>query len=126
MAHKLTFTNPDVFRIAYEGFLMTAKGTTRQEHRLIDRILTGFERVSMAEADLVIPGFPPHDPASPRIRYLDTTGDGVVILEDTEYDFLKKVLDGLTGPAMLSRLIGRLQDFVDTAEKGDAKTLAGR
>lgn len=124
MAHKLVFKDPDLFRLAYEGFLGNAKGTTRQEHRLIDKILTHFESISMAEEKLVIPGFRADDPHSPKIRYLDTTQDGVVIFEDSEFDVFKKTMESLALPAMFSRLMTRLFDFLDGAEKGDAKTLA--
>jgi hypothetical protein len=113
-----------MFRIAYEGFLVTAKGTSRQEHRLNTTILDRLESIALAEPDLVIPGFNPADPASPKIHYLDTARDGVVIFEDAEFEYFRQTLEKIQGPAMLSRLISSLFDFVDGAEKGDAKTLA--
>lgn len=124
MAHKLTFKDPDLFRFAFEGFYALAKGTNRNENRLIEKILQHFESISMEEPELTIPGFDPKDKFSPKIRYLDTTRDGVVIFEDAEFEFFKRTLESIAAPAVLARTVNRLYDFVDAAQKGDAKTLA--
>lgn len=111
MARKLVFTDDKLFQNTYEGFLVTAKGNNPKEHRLIDKILTRFEEISM------------EDPESKQ-RVLDTTRDRTMVLEDAEYEFMKTNIQNLAGPASLSRVILRVQDLIDKAEAGDAKQLA--
>lgn len=119
---KLAFPNDVLFQSAHEGFLAAARGTTRDEHRLIDKILTKLEDASMA-GDTVVPGYDPSSEAAPRRRFLDTTRASV-ILEDTEYNFFKKQIDSLQGPALMSRAITKLQDFVDAAPAVDVKAVS--
>lgn len=125
MARKLAFPDDKLFQMAYEGFLVTARGTKREEHKSIDRIITAFESISM-EGDTVVPGFDPKEVLSPKRRYLDTTRDGIVILEEADYAYFKSQLDNLACPAFMSRTAARLHDFIDAAESGDPKTLAVR
>jgi hypothetical protein len=125
MAYKVVFSanDGDVFRMMYEGFLATARGTNRQENRMNEKILLLLESISMTDDKEVIRGFDPTDPTSPKRRYLDTTRDGILIFEDSEFEHFKKQIDAVQCPAIFAKVINRVYDLIDSAEKGDAKTL---
>jgi hypothetical protein len=125
MAYQLVFRDSGIYRMAYEGFLITAKAEKPNEHRLVDKILTQLESLSMEDpSGAVVPGFDPKDPVAPKRRELDTTRDGILILEDAEFAFLKRSLENISCNAVMSRQVTKLFDFLDSAERGDAKTLA--
>lgn len=125
MARKIVFRVADtmLFRLAYEGFLATARGTTRQEHKLIDKIIAHLEGISEEEAAL-IPGFDSTDPATPHRRHLDDRMDGTLIFEDAEFEYFQRSIDQVVCAAAMSRHLTKLHDLIDAAERGDAKTLA--
>jgi hypothetical protein len=125
MACRLVFNDPGIYRMMYEGFLVTAKAEKPNEHRLVDKILTQLESIGMEDpSGAVVPGFDPKDPVSPRRRDLVRTHDGILILEDAEFAFLKRSLENISCNAVMSRQVTRLFDFLDSAERGDAKALA--
>lgn len=120
MARKLVFETDQMFQLAHEGFLLTASGKSREEHRMIGRVLDRFDSISI-EGDTAIPGL--GDPAAPKRRHLDPTGDRTLILEESEYECLKRSLERIQCAAAMSRQVTRLHDFIDAAPAGDPKEL---
>lgn len=127
MARKIVFSADDavLFRLAHEGFLATARGTSRQEHKLIDKILDHLDSISTEDSDgAIVPGFDPKEIASPKRRHLDPANDGIIIFEDAEYEYFKKCIDQVSCSAVMSKSVTKLNDVIDAAAIGDAKTLA--
>lgn len=120
----LIFKDDKLFEMTYEGFLTTARGTNPKEHEWVDEILQKLECISVQMSPPeTVPGFNPNDTFAPNRRVLDPASDGIVLLEDQEYSFLKKCLDMIATAAPLSRYIRHLHKFIAAAESGDAKKL---
>jgi hypothetical protein len=128
MAKKLTF-NPEkpehasAFEAIFNGFHISARPSSREEHRTTAKILDALEEISIEFPDAVVPGFSETDAAAPRKRVLKPEG-GYVVFEEHQYTFLTKALSGITTVAVKSREIEAMWDFIDSAEEGSAKKLS--
>lgn len=126
MAHKLVFEPSDkkIFELIHDGYHALSRASTREEHKINNRILDKLEEISTADPEeRVVPGYRPDDAESPRRRFLKDEG-GFLIFEDAQFAYLKKVLEGIQSAPALSRHVEAMWEFLDGAKSGDAKALA--
>ena len=126
MAKKLVFSesdsNRDVnFSLIFNSFHIGARPASREDHKSCSRILDALEAISV-EAEHVVPGFAPDDSGAPRGRTL-LLGNQFIVLEDHQFDFLKKSIAALSTLPCGSRNVEAMWTFLDEAKSGGAKAL---
>jgi hypothetical protein len=122
MLHKLQFTPSEerIFELLYEGFLGTARPTSREEHGAVKGILKKLRSMS-TETNKTIAFYDQNDKLSPKKRVL--IPDAFELFDDGEWQYLTKTANQIATPAMLSDLVMEIYDKLDNAPKGDAKEL---
>jgi hypothetical protein len=124
MAYRLMFTpiETDLFRVCWDCFQIWGNATRREEHLITNRILDKLESISVPDASKPVLFGDPNDPFSAQRRQLNPEG-GYVVLEDTEYQYLKRTMDRIESRPNMSRALERLYQLLDNATPGDAKAL---
>lgn len=90
----------DIFEYVYTGFANTPKELDKKTHRQHSKILDILEEISYYKDE------------DKDARVLKVTG-GVVMLEESDYTFLKDCIERVPYRAMFSKTVTKMWDFLD-------------